>query len=121
MSQASLNKLLLQMDDYFKKVKVAIAKAGDSTTRYATGSVSANGTVTIDAPTLLGFTSTTHQIYSTGIQISIVDPMVTSSPPVTGGEAVLRYEIQSDGKILLRNNYNGAVTYHLRLTNPVKK
>lgn len=121
MSDASVDKMLLEMRGYFAKVKAALATAGAANSKYVTGSVAANGTTTIDAPSLLDFTAGTHFVYSTGIQISIVDPMVSTNPPITGGEAVIRYEIQNDGKILLRNNYAGSVTYHIRLTVPVKR
>lgn len=81
----------------------------------------ANGTVVIDAPTELGFTAATHHVYSVGVQLAMVDPLVGSNPPVVDAETVLRWEIAADGKVTLRNNYNGVVTYHARITMPVKK
>lgn len=121
MSDVSKQYMLTALNAYFAKVKAAITSGGAASFRYKTGTVSANGTVVIDAPTELGFNATTHNVYSVGVQLAMVDPLVGSNPPVVDAEAVLRWEIAADGKVTLRNNYNGVVTYHARITMPVKK
>jgi hypothetical protein len=113
--------MVTAMQGYFAKVKAAITTGGGASFRYKTGTVPANGSVVFDAPTDLGFTAATHNVYSIGVQLAMVDPLVGSNPPVVDAETVLRWEIAADGKITIRNNYSGVVTYHARITMPVKK
>lgn len=121
MSQTGIAYMKAQMEAYFSKVKAAITTGGSASFKYRTGTIPASGSVTIDAPTDLGFTAADYNVYSLGIQLSINDPAVGTNPPVIGAEAVLRYEIQSDGKVILRNNHTAQVTYYARFTLPVKK
>lgn len=115
------DKMLASMATYFDKVKQAITSGGASSFRYLTGTVPANGNFVIDAPTLLGFTAAQYEVYSTGIELRCVDPVITPNPPVVEATAVLTYQIATDGKITILNNFNGVVTYHIRVTMPVKK
>lgn len=123
MSQTAVSYMLTQMGTYFDKVKAAIATGGGGggKTVYQTGIVSASGTTTLDLPTILGFNTTDYQIYSLGLQLRMIDPMITTNPPVVDALTVLRYEIQADGKVLIRNNHTADVTFYLRATAPVKK
>lgn len=121
MSTAAKDNMLTQMSDYFEKVKLAITAGGAASFRYKTGTVPANGSVTIDAPTELGFDVADYNVYSIGIQLAMVDPTIIPNPPVVDALSVLRYEIQADGQIVIRSNLNAVVTYHLRITMPVKK
>lgn len=121
MSSASKDYMLQQMSRYFTAIKTIISAGGAASFRYITGNVPANGSVTIDAPTVLGFVAANYNIYSLGVQLAMVDPTVGTNPPVVDALSVLRYEIQTDGKIIIRNNYNAVVTYHVRITMPVKK
>lgn len=121
MSTTGVGYMLEQMNRYFAGVKAAITAGGAASFRYLTGNVAANGSVTIDAPTVLGFAVANYNIYSIGVQLAMVDPTVGTNPPIVDALSVLRYEIQTDGKIVIRNNYNGVVTYHARITMPVKK
>lgn len=115
------DKMLVSMQSYFNKVKEAITTGGASSFRYLTGTVAANGQVVIDAPTVLGFTAAQYEVYSLGIELRCVDPTITPNPPVVEATAILTYQIAADGKVTVLNNFNGAVTYHIRVTMPVKK
>ena len=115
------DKMVASMESYFQKVKDAIATGGSSAFRYLTGTVPANGSTVIDAPTVLGFTAAQYDVYSIGIELRMTDPTIPTNPPVVDALTVLRYEIQADGKFTIRSNYNGVVTYHIRVTMPVKK
>lgn len=121
MSQTGIAYMKAQMEAYFAKVKTAITTGGGASFRYVTGTIPASGSITYDAPTELGFNATTHYQYSLGIQLSVNDPAIATNPPVIGAEAVLRYEIQADGKVILRNNHTASVTYYARYTLPVKR
>lgn len=114
-------KMLASMEEYFDKVQEAVVTGGSSAFRYLTGTVSANGSTIVDAPTQLGYNSTTHQIYSLGVELRMVDPLVGSNPPVVDATSTLTYQIATDGKLTILNNYAGVVTYHARITMPVKK
>jgi len=105
---------------WFDKIEEGGVGAGGRF-RYITGSVPANGSVVYDAPGIIGYTSTTHNIYSVGVELRMVDPFVTPNPPVILATAVLDFAIAADGKITIRNNHTAAVTYHARITEPVKK
>ncbi|MNB97601.1 hypothetical protein D3C87_957620 [compost metagenome] len=89
--------------------------------RYITGSVPANSSVVYDAPAVIGYDSTTHHIYSVGVELRMVDPFTTPNPPVVQATAVLDFTIASDGKITIRNNHSDPVVYHARITEPVLK
>lgn len=121
MSTTSKQYMLTQMARYFSSIKAAISAGGAARFQYLTGSIPANNSITIDAPTVLGYAVADYNVYSTGIQLAAVDPTISSNPPVTDAEALLRWEIQADGKVVIRNNYNAAITYHARITMPVKK
>ncbi|WDS62178.1 hypothetical protein [Pseudomonas phage D6] len=101
--------------------KIEAGGVGGGKFRYITGSVPANGTVVYDAPTVIGYNSTTHNIYSIGVDLRMVDPFTATNPPVIQATAVLDFAIASDGKVTIRNNHTAAVTYHARITEPVKK
>lgn len=113
--------MIAQMQAYFAKVKAAITSGGAASFRYKTGTIPANGQTIYDAPAELGFAIAQYHLGSIGIQLSMVDPTITPNPPIVDAGAVLRYEIQADGKIVIKSNYNGVVTYHVRVTMPVKK
>lgn len=113
--------MIQQMQAYFAKVKAAITSGGAASFRYKTGTVPANGQTIYDAPTELGFDIALYYAGSIGIQLSMVDPTIPTTPPIVDALSVLRYEIQADGKVVIKNNYNGVVTYHIRVTMPVKK
>lgn len=121
MSQSGIAYMKSQMEAYFTKVKNAITTGGGASFRFRTGTVPASSTITFDAPTELGYTPVTHEIYSLGIQLAMVDPTISTDPPVVDALSVLRYEIQADGKVVIRNNHTGPVTYYARFTMPVKK
>lgn len=121
MSTTSKQYMLTQMSRYFAGIKAIITTGGAASFRYKTGTVAANSSVTIDAPTELGFVAADYNVYSLGVQLAMVDPAISSNPPVVDAEAVLRWEIQADGKLVIRNNFNTVVTYHARITMPVKK
>jgi ribosomal protein S3 len=113
--------MIAQMQAYFTKVKAAITSGGAASFRYKTGTVPANGQTVYDAPTELGFAIADYHLGSIGIQLSMVDPTVQTNPPIVDALTVLRYEIQANGQIVIKSNYNGVVTYHIRVTMPVKK
>lgn len=121
MSAQSKAYMIAQMQAYFTKVKTAITSGGAASFRYKTGTVPANGQVVYDAPTELGFAIALYHAGSIGIQLSMVDPTIATNPPIVDALSVLRYEIQADGTIIIKNNYNAVVTYHIRVTMPVKK
>ncbi len=121
MSQTGIAYMKLQMETYFSKVKAAITAGAAGYSLYSTGTIPANGSVTYDAPTELGFTSATHYPFTVGIQLSINDPAVSTNPPVIGPEGVISYEIEPDGKIVLRNSQGSPVTYYAKYTLPVKR
>jgi len=122
MSQSGINYMVSQMEAYFAKVKAAISSGGSASFRYKTGSVPANGQIVIDAPTELGFTAAQYEVYSLGVQLSMVDPTVSTNPPVVEASGVLTYQIQADGKLVIKSNFaTGPVTYYARITMPVKK
>lgn len=115
------DKMLASMGAYFTKIKEAISTGGASAFRYLTGTVAANGNTVIDAPTVLGFVAADYQVYSLGIELRCVDPAIATNPPVIGAQAILAYQIAPDGKVTILNNFNATVTYHIRVTMPVKK
>lgn len=122
MSATAKQYMLTQMNAYFAKVKAAITSGGAASFRYWTGSVPASGQVTYDAALELGFTPAQYEVYSIGVQLTMVDPTVSGSTEVVDATAVLSYVIQADGKIVVKSNYAaGPVTYHARFTMPVKK
>lgn len=122
MSATAKQYMLDQMTAYFAKVKTAITAGGAASFRYKTGSVPAAGQVVIDAPTELGFDPTAYNVYSLGVQLCMVDPTVSTNPPVVDATAVLSYAIQADGKLVIKSNFQAAaVVYHARITMPVKK
>ena len=121
MSATAKQYMVTQMQAYFTKVKTAISTGGSSSFRYLTGTVGANGQTTIDAPTELGFDPTSYYVYSLGIELRCVDPAIPTNPPVVDAQAILTYQIAADGKVVILNNFNGDVTYHIRITMPVKK
>lgn len=49
------DKMVEQMDAYFEKIRVAISLGGASAFDYIEGTVPANDSIVIDAPTLLNF------------------------------------------------------------------
>ncbi|ABY63125.1 hypothetical protein ST201phi2-1p299 [Pseudomonas phage 201phi2-1] len=121
MSQTAKAYMLAQMAAYFAKVKAAVVSGGSASFRYKTGSVPANGQIVIDAPTELGFTAAQYHVYSLGVQLSMVDPTVGTNPPVVEASGVLTYQIQADGKLVIKSNFaTGPVTYYARITMPVK-
>lgn len=113
--------MVQKMGTYFDKVQQAVATGGSSAFRYLTGTVPANGQTVIDAPTVLGFVAADYQVYSIGIELRCVDPTIPTNPPVIDAQAILTYQIAADGKVTILNNFNGVVTYHIRVTMPVKK
>lgn len=112
-----------QMLDYINAWfdKIESGGVGGGKFRYITGSIAANGSTVYDAPGIIGYNATTHNIYSVGIELRMVDPFTASNPPVVEATAVLDYTIAADGKVTIRNNHTAAVTYHARITEPVKK
>lgn len=110
-----------EMETYFEKVRASIQEGGASAFRYLTGTIPANGSIEIDAPTVLGFVAADFQVYSLGIELRCVDPAITTNPPVVDAQAILAFQIKADGKVTLLNNFNAVVTYHARITMPVKK
>lgn len=120
MSTIAKQYMVTQLARYFSRVKELIATGGSASFRYTTGIVPPNGQVVYDAPTELGFVVSQYDVYSLGIQLSMVDPTIPVNPPVVEALSVLRYEIQADGKVIIKSNYNGDVTYHARITMPVK-
>lgn len=120
MSQSSINYMKTQMTAYFTKVKAALA-ANKSNSRFVSGTIAANSFFTYDAPTSLDFTSITHYPYSVGIQVSVNDPSVPTNPPVISADSILHYEIQADGKVIIRNNQTTPVDFYARFTEPVKR
>lgn len=122
MSATAKQYMVDQMARYFAKVKAAITSGGAASFRYKTGSVPAVGQVVYDAPTELGFNPADYNVYSLGVQLCMVDPTVATNPPVVEATAVLSYAIQADGKVVIKSNFEtAAVTYHARITMPVKK
>ena len=121
MSSVSKNYMLTAMQRYFAKVREAISTGGASAFRYTTGSVPANGQVVYDAPTQLSFDVTLYQPYSLGVELRMTDPFTTTNPQVVEATAVLTYAIQTDGKLVIKNNHSSAVTYYARVTMPVRK
>lgn len=121
MSTIAKDYMIEQMDIYFAGIKALVTTGGASSFKYVTGTIPANGQIVYDAPTQLGYTAAGYQVYSLGIQLSMVDPVITPNPPVVDALSVLRYEIQANGQVIIKNNYNGVVTYHARFTMPVKK
>lgn len=122
MSATAKQYMLDQMSAYFAKVKAAITSGGAASFRFKTGVVPAAGQVVYDAPTELGYDPTLYEVYSTGIQLTMVDPTVSTNPPVVDATTVLSYSIQPDGKIVIKSNFESAgVTYYARVTMPVKK
>lgn len=117
MTQAQM---LTEIDAYLRKLEGLIASSGGQF-KYITGSVPANGSAVYDAPTELEFTAATHEVYSLGVELRMVDPFTSSNPPVIQATAVLDYAIAADGKVTFRNNHSAAVVYHARVTEPVKK
>jgi hypothetical protein len=120
MSASATTYMLEQMSRYFEKIKTLAASGGAGSFKYVTGVVPANGQLLYDAPTELGFNVAQYNIYSMQIQLSMVDPTVAVTPPVVDALSVLRYEIQPDGKVLIRNNFDADITYHARFALPVK-
>lgn len=120
MSSTSRNLMITAMNAYFAKVKAAISASSSSISRYKTGTVPANGAVVIDAPTDLGFVVSEVKVYSLGIQLACVDPTITTNPPVVDAQSFLHWVIGADGKVTISNTHSGDVTYHMRLTMPVK-
>lgn len=122
MSATAREYMVSSMQAYFAKVKALIATGGSASFRFKTGSVPAAGQVIYDAPTELGYDPAAYEVYSTGIQLTMVDPTVTNNPPVVDATTVLSYTIQPDGKIVIKSNFeSAAVTYYVRVTMPVKK
>ena len=117
MTQAQM---LTEVDTYLRKLEALFASSA-SQFKYITGTVPANSSTVYDAPTELGFTATTHSVYSLGVELRMVDPFTTPNPPVIQATAVLDYVIAADGKVTFRNNHNADVVYHARITEPVKK
>lgn len=113
--------MVQKMEAYFEKIRQAITAGGASSFDYMTGTVPASGSIVIDAPTILGFTAADYYVYSLGIELRMVDPTISSNPPVVDAQAVLTYQILPNGTFNLVNNFNGVVTYHMRITKPVKK
>uniref|UniRef100_A0AB39CDG1 Uncharacterized protein n=1 Tax=Pseudomonas phage RVTF4 TaxID=3236931 RepID=A0AB39CDG1_9VIRU len=116
MTQAQM---IAEINGYLLKLEAG--GLGGEKISYVADQIAANGTTTIDAPALLEFTTATHYHQSTGIQLRIEDPTIPTNPPIIDASAVLKWEIQTDGKILIRSNYNGVVKFYLKLTMPVKR
>lgn len=112
MSVESQN-MLASLTKYFNRIK--------NLASYSAGEILANQSVVIDAPALLDYTATTHNVYSVGLELRIVDSSVTPNPPVIGATGVLSYSIAADGKITIKNTTNATVNYHARLMLPVRK
>lgn len=115
------DKMVSEMDAYFEKIRVAISLGGASAFDFIEGTVDANGSTVIDAPTILDFVPADYYVYSLGIELRMKDPAVTTNPPVVDAQAVLTYQIADDGKVTILNNFNAVVTYYARITKPVKK
>lgn len=113
--------MVAEMAAYFDKIKAAITAGGSSAFRYLTGTVPASGQVVIDTVAALGYTVAAYEVYSLGIELRCKDPTITTNPPVIDAGSVLTYQIAADGKVTILNNYAGVVTYHARITMPVKK
>lgn len=113
--------MVQKMEEYFDKVQQAVATGGSSAFRYLTGTVPSQGQTVIDAPTLLGFVAANYQVYSLGLELRCVDPAIPTNPPVVDAQAILTYQIAADGKVTILNNFSAVVTYHIRVTMPVKK
>lgn len=114
------DQMITEINNWFAKIEAGGVGAGGRF-RYITGSVPANSSVVYDAPGVIGYNTTTHYIYSVGVELRMVDPFVTPNPPVVQATAVLDFAIAADGKITIRNNHSAAVTYHARITEPVLK
>lgn len=122
MSATAKAYMVSSMQAYFAKVKAAISTGGSASFRFKSGSVPAAGQVIYDAPTELGYDPTQYEVYSTGIQLTMLDPTVATNPPVVDATTVLTYAIQGDGKIVIKSNLeSAAVNYFVRVTMPVKK
>lgn len=112
--------MVTEMQAYFAKIKSLVAGGSDAARfKYLTGSIPANGTITIVPATQLGYVAANYNSNSVGIQLSMVDP--TAPTTVIPALTVLTYKILANGDIQIVSNYSGAVTYHLRLTMPVLK
>lgn len=121
MAAMTKEQMTAEVDAYLEKLNDSIMNSGGGRFKYLTGSVPANGVVVYDAPTEIGYTTVTHNIYSLGVELRMVDPFTATNPPVILATAVLDFAIAADGKVTIRNNHNAAVTYHARITEPVKK
>lgn len=111
--------MVTELNNYLAKVNGLLNAVPKQ--KYITGTLPANQQAMYDAPAELGYTTDTHYIYSVGIDLRVVDPMVPTDPPVIQATAVVDYAIGADGKIFIRNNYNGPVTYFARISVPMLK
>lgn len=95
---------------------------GGSKFAYKTGTVAANGNITLDLATELAFNATTHYVASLGVELRMNDP-ASGAPAgnVIPAASVLSFVIDADGKLLIRNNTTNTITYHARITTPVQK
>ena len=122
MSASSKNYMLTAMQRYFAKVKSLISSAEATGVGYVTNTLAANATVIIDAPTLMNFTASTHQIYSMDVSFRVNDPESTAPvKPVIDSYAMVDWAILPDGTLSVTNRYNGVITYHCRFGMPLKK
>lgn len=123
MSSAALTYMLEQMNRYFELVRALVGPGGSaemSSFKYLSGEVQNNGSVVINAPALLGYNTTTFNIYSIGIELRMEDPTY-SGVRIVDATSTLSPSIGSDGKITIWNNYDQPIKYHLRITMPVRK
>lgn len=100
--------------------KIEAGGIGDRS-EYMTADVAAKGSTVIDAPTLFGFTAATHHIYSMGVDLKMVDAGNPTPVSVVPATAVLDYVIDTAGKVTIRNWSTVKVTYHVRISAPIKK
>lgn len=118
MASATQEFMTAEINRFIDKI---LQGAGGNRYAYTTGTVPANSSIVLDAPTLVNFTAATHYQYSLGVELRMVDPFTTPNPPVIDANAVLSYAIAADGTVTLRNNHNAVVTYHVRFTAPVAR
>lgn len=121
MAAMTKDQFIQELDDYLLKIEGLILSGGpDGTKLYVEeGTIAAGGNKVVAIPTVLNFVVADYQLYTTGVQLQMVDPEDAAS--VVAGLSVLDYKIAANGNLTITNRHTAPVKYYLRLTRPVAK
>jgi hypothetical protein len=121
MAAMTKDQMLSELNAWFAKVENSIINVGVG--KYQEGTLTAGQVITVDLPTLLGFTVANVNIASVGVDIKVDDPESAANPkPIIPAYALIDYSIAAaTGVLTITNKHTTSLKYYARFNTPVKK